>query len=184
MKRKLFSGVKIGRLTLISVVGYKEVGVTKHKVEIWKCLCDCGNYVEYTGNSLCCRARSCGCLNYENIHNKDIKYRKLPQGFSIKSSEYHSLVNAIQRCRNPQSNKDKRNYYDRGIEICERWDPQKNKNAYANFINDMGKRPKGYMLDRVDNDKGYSPENCKWVTKSQSNKNRRPFTRGKNDYSK
>ena len=71
-----------------------------------------------------------------------------------------------QRCLNP--NKPDFSYYGgRGIQVCERW------MDYANFYEDMGEPPKGMQLDRIDNDKNYEPDNCKWVTRKQNCRNRR-----------
>lgn len=70
------------------------------------------------------------------------------------------------RCKN-SNHKAYKNYGARGITVCERW------KIYQNFVDDMAPRPKGLMLDRIDNDKGYSPENCHWVTRKQQNINRR-----------
>lgn len=69
------------------------------------------------------------------------------------------------------SNTDRAYYLDRGIEICDRWmDVQR---GFWNFVHDMGERPVGHTLDRIDSDKGYSPENCRWATATQQSRNRR-----------
>lgn len=69
------------------------------------------------------------------------------------------------RCLNKMSNRFQR-YGARGITICERW------MEFHNFLEDMGHPPKGMQLDRIDNDKGYFPENCKWSSRSEQAKNR------------
>jgi hypothetical protein len=71
-----------------------------------------------------------------------------------------------QRC-NSTTNKDYKNYGARGIKVSEEW------NTFQQFMLDMGERPEGHSLDRMDNDKGYSKENCSWSTRSQQGRNRR-----------
>jgi hypothetical protein len=71
------------------------------------------------------------------------------------------------RCHNP--NQDNYAYYGgRGITVCERWDD------FAAFLADMGERPPGMSLDRVNNDHGYSAANCRWATRTEQAHNRRP----------
>ena len=79
-------------------------------------------------------------------------------------SVYHGM---IQRCYNP-NNLNYKNYGARGIKVASRW-----LESFDNFLTDMGERPKDYLLDRIDNDNHYTLDNCRWVTRSKSNKNRR-----------
>lgn len=89
-----------------------------------------------------------------------------------KAHPFYALYNQmIQRCENPNHPR----YADwggRGITVCESW-----RINFWFFVADMGDRPEGYMLDRIDNDDGYYPTNCRWVTASESNRNRRPQRR-------
>jgi hypothetical protein len=102
------------------------------------------------------KVKSCGCLNAERIkrHGKATSY------------VYGVWKQMIQRCENPK-NPAYHNYGGRGISVCEEW------HDFEAFFSDMGDRPKGYSIDRIENDKGYSKENCKWSTMSEQLNNTR-----------
>lgn len=84
----------------------------------------------------------------------------------FRSPTYGSWSSMRERCTNPK----KKNgvYIKRGITICQRW-----MDSFSNFLADMGERPEGATLDRIDNDKGYCPENCRWATMTEQHRNTR-----------
>ena len=84
---------------------------------------------------------------------------------------YNVWADMKDRCRNPNA-KSWKDYGGRGISVCERW-----RTSYDAFVSDMGPRPKGYVLDRIDNDGNYEPGNCRWVDRVTSQRNRRVCVR-------
>ena len=79
---------------------------------------------------------------------------------------YRTWQQLVQRCTNPKN----RNYADyggRGVVVCERW------MVFANFVADVGEKPNGLTLDRIDNARGYEPGNVRWVSMHEQNQNRR-----------
>jgi hypothetical protein len=124
--------------------------------------CECGviksvmyNYIK-SG-----RSKSCGCYSIELLKERRIKHSL------SNSSEYRSWLSMKTRCTNPNL-KQWKDYGGRGITVCPEW-----LNSFQNFYNDMGKRPDGKTLDRINNNKGYEPSNCRWATSKEQTQNRR-----------
>jgi hypothetical protein len=163
-KPKNIIGNKYGRLTVL-----EDTGKRYNTTVIWKCQCDCGNDIEIRGDAIRSgNTKSCGCILKEKVAERNIS--RSTHGHSKRgniSREYNSWANMKTRCYNPK-NKDYHIYGGRGIKICERW-----LNSFDNFFIDMGERPEGKTLDRIDSDGNYEPSNCKWSTPYEQRMNQR-----------
>lgn len=155
-------GSTFGRLTALSAVESQTKPPGRRR---YLCRCSCGSEVTVDGSSLRNgNTKSCGCLISEGIIERSTKH-----GFARSCGElpeYSAWSMTRQRCENPNQ-RDYKYYGGRGIRVCERW-----KN-FSNFIDDMGPRPPGYTLERVNNDLDYGPENCVWAPRRAQTKNRR-----------
>lgn len=150
--RKVEIGSKFHRLTVLELVpGRKNAKAL--------CVCDCGTQVTpQHGALLNGRAKSCGCLRLEILRAIGTKH-----GMS-KGPEYQVYLNILERCNNPNA-KEYHNYGGRGIKAT--------YDSFEQFYLDVGRRPQGAWIDRIHNDQGYAPGNCRWVTPSVNQKNKR-----------
>jgi hypothetical protein len=83
---------------------------------------------------------------------------------------YSTWQDMKSRCYNP-NHKSYHRYGGRGVDVCKRW-ILPCSTGFNNFVSDMGEKPEKYTLDRIDNDKGYSPKNCRWATRKTQNRNK------------
>ena len=158
------TGQRFGRLTVIKLDHFKMKGV--HKRPYWLCICDCGNEKIVTSGTLRNgMTRSCGCFQREQATKRQYK------GNPHRRRLYGVLRKAHERCEDPNSEFYK-NYGARGITVCDEWSGSEGLDNFIKWASENGYR-EGLTLDRKDNDKGYSPENCTWETRKHQSNNKR-----------
>lgn len=122
------------------------------KATYWLFKCECGlEKIINKATVVSGKIKTCGCFKKCSVKNKF--YRTYVSWFSMRG-----------RCLNDKR-KDFKYYGGKGIKICNRWD------KFENFLEDMGERPNGKSLDRIDNNKGYNKENCKWADEKEQKSN-------------
>lgn len=144
------SGLRFGRLVALRQVGHRKFPAGGSHA-VWECACDCGAVGIHIGASLLSgHTRSCGCLKSDltTISKTTHGHASAKRGQSATYKLWLSMRN-------------------RPVGRDSRWD------VFENFLADMGLKPEGMSLDRIDNERGYSRGNCRWVTPKDQARNRR-----------
>ena len=151
---EIFIGAVFGRLTVTEVIGVHKGSQSR----TWaKTLCACGNIRTVIGYALGKTTLSCGCLNLDNITARNTKHNQYG------TRTYRIWIGMCNRARNPTQ---RAGYVERGM--CETW------NSFETFLDDLGPCPSDeHTLDRINNEKGYCKDNCRWATYAEQMRNRR-----------
>lgn len=154
--RKPMINKRFGKL-LVTKVAY----VDRYYNLAYECICDCGKTCTKLGGNLRRGASTnCGCTTWDRLKTHQM----------TDTPEYRSWMAMKRRCYD-MKRLEYKNYGARGIGVCEEW-----RESFENFYRDMGKRPNNTSLDRIDNERNYAPDNCRWATIDQQSGNKRNTT--------
>lgn len=157
MKTFDLTGQRFGRLIAL------RFAYRKASKRMWECICDCGKSTFVSTDRLRRgTTKSCGCIHRERAEHMKLRHGHARIGKT--SSAYMRWAEMLARCLRPK-HKRFADYGGRRISVCERW------HVFENFLQDMGDPPPGTVLDRRNNNEGYSPNNCRWATRIESARN-------------
>lgn len=157
------SGQRFGRLRVTWPDGRTRSGI------IWTCICDCGAITHIPASRLReGKSGSCGCRTREATATRIGAISPTFRHGMCESREYRTWASMLKRCTKPGA-KAFPYYGGRGIAVCDRW-----LHSFENFYADMGPKPQGLSIDRINNDGNYEPGNCRWATAKQQAANKRP----------
>lgn len=159
-RNKVCVGQVFGRWQVLSLYG-----IANGNNRVWLCACRCGETGVVRGYSMNNgHSNSCGCLKRE-LAVGAMAAKTTVHGMS-RTPVWITWSNMLTRCRSKRSD-DYAIYGGRGISVCPEWD------SFETFYRDMGGRPPGKSLDRIDTDGNYEPGNCRWATSAEQNQNKR-----------
>lgn len=155
------AGTVYGGLTVLSE---DPVRTTDSRIK-WICQCECGVMLSVRSRSLLRGQTSCGCRAREQLRLRSTTHGFTAGKYADHAPEFAAWNTMHERCKNPKHNR-YHCYGGRGITVCPEW------SDFARFIADMGRRPSpNHSIDRINNDLGYSRENCRWSTRKEQARN-------------